>query len=63
MAQSIFEIQNSLRAYCVSINDNCKNCLLYQTLRYDESCPIDKAIDKIEKLNTINERQVHVDER
>lgn len=55
MVPDIFEIQKLLREYCNSVDDSCKNCPLYNTLRYDESCPIDKAIDKI---NTILERQV-----
>jgi len=56
MTYDIFDIQKILREYCNSVYDSCKNCPLYTTLRYDESCPIDKAIGKIEKLNTILER-------
>ena len=56
MTYDIFEIQKILREYCNSVHDSCKNCPLYTTLRYDESCPIDKAIGNIEKLNTILER-------
>lgn len=56
MGYDIFDIQKILREYCNSVCDSCNNCPLYNTLRYDESCPIDKAIDKIEKINTILER-------
>ena len=58
MANDIFDILRILREYCNSVDNSCKNCPLYNTLRYDESCPIDKAIDEIEKVNTILERQV-----
>lgn len=56
MTYDIFDIQKILKEYCNSVNDSCKNCPLYNTLRYDEFCPVDKAIDKIEKINTISER-------
>ena len=56
MAYDIFDIQKILREYCNTVHDSCKNCPLYNTLRYDESCPIDQAIDKLEKINTILER-------